>query len=122
MSKQDKADSRCDARIMNELKKYSKVRPRNLDFCVVFEKVDALRSRYRYESTMEVTVLPDEFGSELVEGISLVVDMMDSSIVARETSIDLYAMYRKNQIARQLTCDSAGFQPVESGFRSSVLK
>lgn len=62
VSKQDKAGSRCDQRIINKLKKYSEVRPRNLDFCVVFEKVDELRSRYRAESDIDKLEVGDNYG------------------------------------------------------------
>lgn len=122
VSKQDKADSRCDQRIMTELKRYAGVRPRNLDFCVVFEKVDALKSQYGHESLSESTIIDGAHGSRIYKGSDRVLNLGNRQVVAEDTSFFLSSKNKQSVIGQQFVCESIGIPSSSQSLREEVIR
>ena len=121
ISREELDGASCHSRATEYLKKIAKRDGWEMGYCVALENVGSLRSSYSFQNSIEEIDLEDEFGSTLIEGTTVLVDLGSGESMAEQTSYTLYARYKKNWPAQQLGCNAVGIQNYSGRFFDSVI-
>jgi uncharacterized protein (DUF2249 family) len=124
VSKQSLDDQRCDQKVLEDLRVFSKHNPRPLDYCLVFEKIDEPMSRYEYTARGKHTVIDNDERSELWENKRVVIDRETGEVIAYDVFPHLAPNITTNRRWQTLNCQTIGVEP-EAGnnvLNKEVLK
>jgi hypothetical protein len=124
ISKVPKNDSRCAPKPSHYIAQRAVTDKKEMDHCLVFEKIDEPMSRYEYTSRGKHTVIDNDERSELWENKRVVIDRETGEVIAYDVFPHLAPNITTNRRWQTLNCQTIGVEP-EAGnnvLNKEVLK
>ena len=116
ISKQEPTDARCGAKPTKYMQPIFKRRGKEMDFCLAFERVDELRSRYKTGNVYEQNELVEAPGFDLALSKNEIIELSSNEVIAFSRHVSLFLGSDFQSFKRSYNCSSLGIKP--PGFES----